>query len=84
MTVVDVPVVAGEPMTVERDDPLGPGTPVEVRNRFDGRWARGFEVVSGDALGYRVRRLSDGRELPSVFGLDEVRPRERKRGTWWY
>ena len=84
MTVVDVPLVAGEAVAPDGGRPLAPGTAVEVRNRFDGRWARGFEVVAADAVGYRVRRLSDGRELPSVFGLDDVRPRERKRGTWWY
>ena len=84
MTVVDVPLVAGDPVANDGERPLQPGTAVEVRNRFDGRWARGFEVITADALGYRVRRLSDGRELPSVFGLDDVRLRERKRGTWWY
>jgi len=84
MTVVDAPLVAGEYVASESDQPLQSGTPVEVRNRFDGRWARGFEIVTGDALGYRVRRLSDGHELPSVFGLNDVRPRERKRATWWY
>jgi hypothetical protein len=45
--------------------PHPPGTAIEVRNRFDGRWARGFEVVAADAAGYRVRRLSDGNELPT-------------------
>jgi hypothetical protein len=63
---------------------LAAGAVIDVRNRFDGRWAHGFEVVAADDGGYRVRRLSDGRELPSLFDADDVRPRERKRGTWWY
>jgi hypothetical protein len=60
------------------------GERVEVRSRFDGHWARGFEIVSGDAEGYRVRRLSDGSELPVVFTVDEVRPERRREGMWWY
>ena len=64
---------------------LAAGAAVEVRNRFDGHWARGFEVVSVIDAGYRVRRVSDGLELPSTFSTDDVRPkRDRKRGMWWY
>lgn len=62
---------------------LAPGTRVEVRKRLDGEWARGFEIVSASHEGYRVRRLSDGGELPLVIGDDDVR-KEKKRGTWWY
>lgn len=62
---------------------LAPGTRVEVRKRLDGDWARGFEVISVDAEGYRLRRLSDGGELPLRFHEDDVR-KEKKRGTWWY
>ncbi len=69
------------------NDDLRPGQPVEVRNRFDGLWSGGFEVVEGvegvegvDG-GYRVRRRSDGAVLPGVFRGDEVRP-ERRRGRW--
>ena len=61
------------------------GTRVEVRNRLDGTWSRGFEVEDTTAGGYRLRRLSDRTVLPAVFGDDDVRPeRERRRGTWWY
>ena len=59
------------------------GTHVEVRNRLDGRWARGFEIIKHEDGGYRLRRLSDDVELPLVFHEDDVR-REKKRGTWWY
>jgi hypothetical protein len=63
---------------------LAPGVRVEVRNRLDGRWSRGFEVIATDDDDrYRLRRLSDGGELPVPFPLSEVRT-ERKRGTWWY
>lgn len=55
---------------------LLPGDRVEVQNRFDGRWSRGFEVV--DVLvgmgtrRYRIRRLSDGAVLPRLFVEGEV------------
>jgi len=67
-------------MTIE------PGTRVEVRRRFDQRWASGFEIAEiVDDLGYRLKRLSDGSVLPTEFGTEDVRPeRERKRGMWWY
>ena len=56
------------------------GTPVEVRNRFNGHWARGFEVarVTEDA-GYEVRRKSDSAVLPGPFDAQELR-RQRDGG----
>jgi hypothetical protein len=76
-----------EPAVTARSDEvdplLPPGTNVEVRNRLDGQWARGFEVITSDRNGYRLRRLSDGGELPLLFHDDDVR-KEKKRGTWWY
>ena len=47
--------------------------PVEVRNRYDGRWAEGFQVTEETEWGYRVQRLSDESVLPEVFRPDEVR-----------
>jgi hypothetical protein len=62
---------------------MRPGTRVEVRSSFDGRWIDGFEVVDGDAdEGYSVRRLFDGEVLPARFAKDSIR-RERSRQTWW-
>jgi hypothetical protein len=61
------------------NDDLRPGRKVEVRNRFDGSWSGGFEVVEEVDVGYRVRRRSDGAVLPGVFRGDEVRPEGRRR-----
>jgi hypothetical protein len=63
---------------------LEPGTAVEVRNRFDRRWARGFKVSEVIAEGYRIVRLSDGSELPELFGRDEVRRQRNREGFWWH
>lgn len=64
------------------------GVRVEVRARFDQRWARGFELVEvvqdkGEDR-YRVRRRSDGSVLPALFVDDDVRE-EKKRSSsiWW-
>jgi hypothetical protein len=63
---------------------LEPGTRVEVRRRFDQRWARGFEVVeSVNGDGYRIKRLSDGSVLPAEFDEEDVRVERRKQGMWW-
>lgn len=62
--------------------PLAPGTKVEVRRRYDNRWARGFEVAAVDGEGYLVRRRSDGSVIPTPFGRDELR-RERQ-ADWWF
>ncbi len=62
---------------------LHEGTHVEVRNRFDARWTRGFVVAEVVGDGYRIRRSSDAQVLPTVFTGDEVR-REPRRGQWWY
>jgi len=86
MAVTAKPPAPGDEMSRSERDRLPVGAVIEVRTRFDGHWARGFEVVaSHDQDGYRVRRQSDGRELPTLFSPQDVRqPKERKRGTWWY
>ena len=64
---------------------LAPGRHVEVRNRFTGAWSRGFELVEVVDGGYRIRRLSDGSVLPTLFLPEDVRPRPpKKAGLWWY
>ena len=61
-------------MTDSIGAPYGVGTRVEVTNRFDRRWSRGFEVAEVVGAGYRLRRVSDGRVIPVVFSAPEVRP----------
>jgi hypothetical protein len=68
----------------ERGESLEPGMRVEVRRRFDQRWARGFEVVELTESGYRVRRLSDGMVLPTEFVAEDLRRERKRQGTWWY
>ena len=78
----DVPLP--EPRTEPPEQPsFSPGTRVQVRRRFDDKWASGFEVAETSPLGYRLRRLSDGEMIPVPFPADVVR-REKKRSTWWY
>jgi hypothetical protein len=47
--------------------------PVEVRNRYDGRWTEGFHVVEERPTGYRLRRMSDDVVLPVEVPIDDVR-----------
>jgi hypothetical protein len=63
---------------------LQAGIRVEVRSRFDQRWASGFEVVGVAPDGYILRRLSDGDELPVHFARSEVRRERRSSGNWWF
>jgi hypothetical protein len=65
----------------DRPGHLSPGTEVEVRTRYQGRWVPGFEVdaVHSDPREsndrYVLRRRSDGAVLPVAFNQTEVRPR---------
>jgi len=74
-----VPLLPSRPMDV--------GIRVEVRSRFDQRWARGFELAEvvqdqGKEC-YRVRRRSDGSVLPSLFVDDDVREEKKRSSMWW-
>lgn len=60
---------------------LPQGTPVQVRDRFEFAFRSGFEVSSFTPAGYRLRRRSDGVELPIDFAPTDVRP-EVQRSTW--
>ena len=51
------------------------GDQVEVQNTYVGTWARGFEIVAVERLGYRLRRMSDRCVLPSIVAFEAVRPR---------
>jgi len=50
------------------------GTPVMVRNRFDGAWVAGLELVGVKEQTYEVRRRSDHVVLPARFDESEVLP----------
>jgi hypothetical protein len=50
-----------------------------VRNRFDGAWVAGFELVDVKEQTYEVRRRSDHVVLPARFDESELRP-ERDLG----
>jgi hypothetical protein len=80
----DSPLIADLDASHETDESpcLAPGTRVEVRRRFDAKWARGFEVLDHSGGLYHLRRLSDGAPLPVGFVEDDVRP-ERRNSTWW-
>jgi hypothetical protein len=64
--------------------PLAPGTRVDVRNRYQGTWTRGFEVAEFTEGGYRIRRLSDGSILGELFSRDDVRRQRNRQGFWWH
>ncbi|MCU1449832.1 MAG: hypothetical protein JWP02_2002 [Acidimicrobiales bacterium] len=49
------------------------GTPVLVRNQFDGAWAPDFRIVAVESEGCRIRRDRDGAVLPKVFVWDDLR-----------
>jgi hypothetical protein len=69
---------------IEPDDAefLAHGTHIEVRQRFDGRWTRGFVVETANKDGYMVRREHDGMLLPEPFAPDEVRSEKRRLFHW--
>jgi hypothetical protein len=64
--------------------PLAPGTQIDVRNRYQGTWTRGFEVAEITPDGYRIRRLSDGSILSELFSRDDVRRQRSRQGFWWH
>lgn len=55
------------------DDRLPVGTPVMVKTQYLGSWTSGFAVAEQLTDGYRLRRLSDGVELPDEFAVAAVR-----------
>jgi hypothetical protein len=74
----------GESAETSTRSPLAPGTKVDVRNRYQGTWVRGFEVAEAADDGYRIRRLSDGSVLGELFTRDDVRRERRRQGFWWH
>jgi len=74
----------GDALDPNARSPLAPGTKVDVRNRFQGTWVRGFEVAEATEDGYRIRRLSDGSTLGELFSRDDVRRERTRQGFWWH
>jgi hypothetical protein len=52
---------------------LRPGTPVDVRCRFDRSWAHGFSVDEVLPEGVYLRRMTDDARLPIPFDPQDVR-----------
>jgi hypothetical protein len=73
-----------ESTDVSQRTPLTVGTKVDVRNRYQGTWVRGFEVAEVTEDGYRIRRLSDGSTLGELFVRDDVRRERTRQGFWWH
>ncbi len=65
--------------TTPAADSFLPGSRVEVRTRFEGQWAGGYEYLGVGDGGVRVRRRSDGFEIPRHFENDDIRPQDRSR-----
>lgn len=63
---------------------LEAGDKVEVKDHFEGSWARGFEIIEVDLSSgsLTIARSSDHSILPKKFQLDEVR-KEKRRSMWW-
>jgi len=74
----------GDAPEAQARSPLSPGTKVDVRNRYQGTWVRGFEIAEVTSNGYRIRRLSDGTTLGDLFSRDDVRRERRRQGFWWH
>ena len=69
---------------LEPDDGLlEHGTRVEVKKRFDGKWARGFTIEGGNDEGYLVRRDHDQVLLPERFAPEDVRIEKRHHFRFW-
>jgi hypothetical protein len=74
----------GEAADPHTRSPLPPGTKVDVRNRFQGTWVRGFEIAEVTDEGYRIRRMSDGSVLGELFSRDDLRRERSRQGFWWH
>jgi chromosome partitioning protein len=49
------------------------GSLVSVRDRYQGEWRSGFDVVDTSGPGFVVRRMSDNSIVPGTFTLDDIR-----------
>jgi hypothetical protein len=60
------------------DQPLVPGTAVEVFSPFSSSWVRGFDVATSLEDCYELRRRSDQTVLPMTFHPDDLRVEDQR------
>lgn len=65
-------------MALHSDQPLAPGTAVEVFSPFSSSWVSGFDVAKPLEGRYELRRRSDQTVLPTTFHPDELRVEQRR------
>ena len=65
--------------------PLAIGDAVEVRDKFERSWVRGFKVSKVNLENYLVwvTRNSDGLSMPEPFKIEDVH-KEKKKNMWWF
>jgi len=71
-----LPVV--DPARQQGESIVEDGTQVALYSAFNGTWCAGFEIASAAAVGYRVRRLSDGSLLPGFTSRSDLRVLDRR------
>ena len=64
-------------MNLHSNQPLPPGTRVQVFSPFSSSWISGFDVATADEDCYEVRRRSDDTVLPATFYVDDLRVEHR-------
>jgi hypothetical protein len=64
-------------MDSHSNQPLPPGTAVEVFSPFSSSWVSGFDVHKSLENCYELRRRSDQALLPTTFHLDDLRVEHR-------
>jgi hypothetical protein len=63
------------------------GDKVEIKNKFDGDWSRGYIISrvdtssTGDEIFY-VKRAAEIHEIPQHFTSDHIR-KAKKKNMWW-
>jgi len=67
-------LILGDARHSEVDELLPVGTDVKVKTQYLGSWTSGFVIAAQLEHGYRLRRVSDGSEVPGEFDRADVRP----------
>ena len=64
-------------MDLHSNQPLTPGTAVEVFSPFSSSWVSGSDVATKLEDCYELRRRADQAVLPTTFHLDDLRVEHR-------